>query len=501
MNYTQNMKIFIATFFFAILPVFGLNTEISYLLLDRCSKTIQEATCFCDAAEPWAYSFQETASPIAEGIVDFHDHLFYFLILILVAVTWIMCLIVLSSLKKTCSGTPFTNFGNYAGVLANENRVAKASLKDLNHGSVIEVVWTLTPAFILVLIAFPSFRLLYLMDEIVEPLITVKAVGFLGGLKSHIKNKIKDTNINSNSSWELVQKFSYNGVKSILDFTFNLIYSVFQIFMIRNVQKVFPIKNKQTKKEILTGKKSNLCKKLVFQETIKTNLLVRCFHIRCRAINRVGPHNEDILSLFVGSLLGDGHANRRIGEGVRFAFKQSGIHKEYLFWLYEFVYSRGYSSNLAPRMYSTCFRSSKKIASCGTSDIVDKTFTRYEFNTYTFRSLNFLYEAFYIKNKKHLSKGFAPILTKYLTPLALAVWIMDDGGKAGTGVRISTNNFTLEEVKLLAFILTDKYQLSVTIQKIYIADKYSIYIKAASRERLKTLIMPYMHESMYYKLS
>jgi len=175
MNYTQNMKIFIATFFFAILPVFGLNTEKSYLLLDRCSKTIQEATCFCDAAEPWAYSFQETASPIAEGIVDFHDHLFYFLIL--VAVTWIMCLIVLSSLKKTCSGTPFTNFGNYAGVLANENRVAKASLKDLNHGSVIEVVWTLTPAFILVLIAFPSFRLLYLMDEIVEPLITVKAVG------------------------------------------------------------------------------------------------------------------------------------------------------------------------------------------------------------------------------------------------------------------------------------------------------------------------------------
>lgn len=199
MNYTQNMKNFIAIFFFAcfapVLPVFGLNTDKSYLALDRGSKNVQEATCFCDAAEPWAYSFQETASPIAEGIVDFHDHLFYFLILILVAVTWIMCLIVLSSLKKSCSGTPFTNFGNYAGILGNENRVCKASLKDLNHGSVIEVVWTLTPAFILVLIAFPSFRLLYLMDEIVEPLITVKAVGFLGGLKSHIKNKIKDTNI------------------------------------------------------------------------------------------------------------------------------------------------------------------------------------------------------------------------------------------------------------------------------------------------------------------
>jgi cytochrome c oxidase subunit 2 len=149
-----------------------------FLVLSECYRRFLPA-CFCDAAEPWAYSFQETASPIAEGIVDFHDHLFYFLILILVAVTWIMTLIVLDSLKKTYSGSPFTSFGNYAELLASDNRVAKASLKDLNHGSVIEIVWTLTPAFILVLIAFPSFRLLYLMDEIVEPLITVKAVGFL----------------------------------------------------------------------------------------------------------------------------------------------------------------------------------------------------------------------------------------------------------------------------------------------------------------------------------
>jgi cytochrome c oxidase subunit 2 len=143
--------------------------------------------CYCDAAEPWAYSFQDTASPIAEGIVDFHDHLFYFLILILVAVTWIIVLLVVDSLKDRSSGTPFLlsraqtgNLSSFSPLWAgtsNTNRVCKASLKDLNHGSVIEIVWTLTPAFILVLIAFPSFRLLYLMDEIVEPLITVKAVG------------------------------------------------------------------------------------------------------------------------------------------------------------------------------------------------------------------------------------------------------------------------------------------------------------------------------------
>ena len=91
--------------------------------------------------------------------------------------TWIIVLLVVDSLKKGFSGTPFLNSKSSMLINENTNRVSKASLKDLNHGSVIEIVWTLTPAAILVLIAFPSFRLLYLMDEIVEPLITVKAVG------------------------------------------------------------------------------------------------------------------------------------------------------------------------------------------------------------------------------------------------------------------------------------------------------------------------------------
>ena len=195
---------------------------------------------FCDAAEPWALSFQESASPIAEGIVDFHDHLFYFLILILVAVTWILTLIVGNNLK----GPALTSDGaavEHNGVL----RPAKISLKDLNHGSVIEIVWTLTPAFILVLIAFPSFRLLYLMDEIVEPLITVKAVGFLGGLTSHIKNKIKDAIFKI-----LVQKFSYNGEPYTKHGSFYFSYSYPNIY---------------------------------------NSLIIRLFHSRCRAINRIGP--------------------------------------------------------------------------------------------------------------------------------------------------------------------------------------------------------------------
>ena len=55
------------------------------------------------------------------------------------------------------------------------NSKSPISNKFLNHGTLIELVWTITPAFILVLIAFPSFKLLYLMDEITDPSMSVLA--------------------------------------------------------------------------------------------------------------------------------------------------------------------------------------------------------------------------------------------------------------------------------------------------------------------------------------
>jgi len=43
--------------------------------------------------------------------------------------------------------------------------------------TLIELIWTISPAFILIAIAFPSFRLLYLLDEVISPTITIKVVG------------------------------------------------------------------------------------------------------------------------------------------------------------------------------------------------------------------------------------------------------------------------------------------------------------------------------------
>jgi hypothetical protein len=120
----------------------------------------------------------------------------------------------------------------------------------------------------------------------------------------------------------------------------------------------------------------------------------------------------------------------------------------------------------------------------------------YEFNTFTFRSFNWIHKMFYKKGKKYVSSK----IENYITPLALAVWIMDDGGWANPGVRIAANSFNLEEVELLVKILTDKFNLNCTIQHLKSVNKYSIYIKGSSIVHLRNVVLPYLHPSMYYKL-
>jgi LAGLIDADG DNA endonuclease family len=72
------------------------------------------------------------------------------------------------------------------------------------------------------------------------------------------------------------------------------------------------------------GSRINIFSKFAF-------LHCRWFNTRVRAASRIGPHNQDIVSVIVGSLLGDAYANRRSVEGTRICYRQSSIHKDYLF--------------------------------------------------------------------------------------------------------------------------------------------------------------------------
>ena len=62
---------------------------------------------------------------------------------------------------------------------------------------------------------------------------------------------------------------------------------------------------------------------------------------RTRAIKRIGPHNIDILSIIIGSLLGDAYAEKH-GLGTIICFQQEDNHSAYLFWLHSSVSKLGY---------------------------------------------------------------------------------------------------------------------------------------------------------------
>jgi len=103
----------------------------------------------------WGLYFQDGASPSFEGIVDLHNRIMFYLVVILFGVTWVMISIM-------------WNFNNSRNKLV---------YRYLNHGTLIELIWTVGPALVLVAIAFPSFKLLYLMDEVIDPAMTVKVTG------------------------------------------------------------------------------------------------------------------------------------------------------------------------------------------------------------------------------------------------------------------------------------------------------------------------------------
>nr|ABY55954.1 cytochrome oxidase subunit II [Pterostichus luctuosus] len=94
-------------------------------------------------------NLQDSASPLMEQLMFFHDHTLMILTMITMLVAYLMT-------------TLFFN---------------KYINRYLLEGQTIEVIWTILPAITLVFIALPSLKLLYLLDEVSNPSITLKSIG------------------------------------------------------------------------------------------------------------------------------------------------------------------------------------------------------------------------------------------------------------------------------------------------------------------------------------
>nr|ABY55940.1 cytochrome oxidase subunit II [Pterostichus riparius] len=94
-------------------------------------------------------NLQDSASPLMEQLMFFHDHTLMILLMITMLVSYLM----------------MTLFFN------------KYINRYLLEGQMIEVIWTILPAITLIFIALPSLRLLYLLDEVSNPSVTLKSIG------------------------------------------------------------------------------------------------------------------------------------------------------------------------------------------------------------------------------------------------------------------------------------------------------------------------------------
>jgi ubiquinol-cytochrome c reductase cytochrome b subunit len=191
---------------------------------------------------------------------------------------------------------------------------------------------------------------------------------------------------------------------------------------------------------------------------------------------------QKVQDIFIGILLGDAYAERRTQRGnTRIQFKQSIKHADYLYWIYFQLLFWGYVSPKIPVPRKT-------------GDNKGNSHLFLKFNTKTMASLNMFHQMFYPNGVKIVPKNIA----HYLTPRALAYWVMDDGGRAGAGFLIHTNSFTLYEVNLLINTLLNNFELKAHPRKKY--SKWLIYIPASEMNCLRILVDTYIHSSMKYKL-
>jgi cytochrome c oxidase subunit 2 len=103
---------------------------------------------------PWQLGFQQAATPVMENIVWFHDFLLWLIVAITIFVLALL-LIVMVRFNSRANPTPSRT----------------------THNTLLEVMWTLVPVIILVAIAVPSFKLLFLELTIPQADVTVKATG------------------------------------------------------------------------------------------------------------------------------------------------------------------------------------------------------------------------------------------------------------------------------------------------------------------------------------
>lgn len=202
-----------------------------------------------------------------------------------------------------------------------------------------------------------------------------------------------------------------------------------------------------------------------------------------KGCNRIGPHSKYILSIIFGSLLGKGEIEIK-KDGARIIFFQEAMHVKYLLWLHNQLAIAGYCETRVPEIGMNLGKKGK----------LRKTI---RFSTWTFTSFNWISEIWRGKGVKVIPHSIGD----FLTPLALAIWVMDSGVKSSQGLTF-VNSYTYSDCVLLVKVLHKNFGLKASIQYkgVALAPKYSIFIPKEAIKDLRNKVSTFILPEMKYKL-
>ena len=336
-------------------------------------------TILNDAAQPWQLGFQDSAAPGFTGLVTLHNTIGFYLVLISFAVFWVLFSII---------------------YYYNENRNPIA-YKYLTHGSLLELIWTISPAFILIAIAFPSFRLLYLMDNPGQypDLVITAALPTFSTLPTLKIGLVKGAERGGRRVSTPISK------------------------IVSRSTEVVPFG--------VTGASNN---------------------IRLNKHSRdITVFNKEIISQLVGHLLGDGSIHyTRTSVTPYFVFTQTVKRFEYIWRVY---------LTLSPY----CGR--VPLINKGLRKGFPYPFIQLVTRSYpALIPLYELFYQVSVNGNSN-TKVITTDLLQYLNPVSLAYWAMDDGSWTPSGFYFHTEAFTFKECYLLAAMLHYRFGIFSTIQQ------------------------------------
>jgi hypothetical protein len=184
-----------------------------------------------------------------------------------------------------------------------------------------------------------------------------------------------------------------------------------------------------------------------------------------------------VKSVMIGLLLSDGYivSNTKSKNG-RLGLTQSLSHSGYLYFVFNILAHY-----------------------CSRYPVFKERFGRSTFNleiiTRSMPCITELYDNFY-KNKIKVINSF---IYNDITPTGLAHWIMGDGTYNGITLLLCTNSYSIKEIVFLINVLIIKYDVHCTIR--YYNNIYPrIYILKRYLPKVRSIMLPYMHSSILYKL-